>query len=422
VNTHPPSWNLRLWADRLRAHRKCFCAIMGDSTCATNQGGGSGGQARWAYGIIRAWDVAWAQMVVWDLSTAGAEGGNSLFLPASGIDAGGLLADGVTANPFCLALVEDTLTSGSAHGNLLIGRTYVQLTWAGYLRGDWTAGRTLRVTRLNTSSTATWSVGCQQVVFSTGESDIVHSVAMWGGVAGARSSVTTADFTRNSTPATDVFIQIYNHAAGGPLYSNQYKTILRLNDAPTRLGIDRGFGWASISQGGWTSRSHLDNYSTQALAFEITACDLDVVIIQVGINVAPGEASGGLPTATFEANYRELLTKVHAAFALAGKTDYAVVCQVPWQSGPASDYQTAQSELVRRVAGEFPRTCFVSIDSLLRLSRGEAWYGAAGSPVLADGVHQSTSGATEMAGLLMAECRSKQTPPRGRARAGRRAA
>lgn len=402
------SWNLHLLAQRLSPARRCFCAILGDSTCAQNQGGGGAGQARWAYGIIRRWAVEWAQYVGWDYSTASGEGNSSVFLPGTSIDPGGLLLDGVTTNPFAIGVVDQAQASAGSH-DISMGRVFLNALDA-YRSGDWTTGQTLLVRRLWTRGTGGNLNGCTQV---SDAGIIAHNATLYG-AAGARAAYDQT-YTRSATPRTSVQLDILNHGAVSGTICN-YKTMWRAQNSATGLGISRGFGWSSISQGGWTTRSHLDNYATAALTFEIDQCSLNTIFIQLGINVASGESSGNLPTATFTSNYSALLDKVHAAFDAAGSgagvRDKLVVCMTPWECGGGGPYQTAQSDIVRNLAmakhAAGHPTAFVSMDSQLRMALGENWFtagGGSGAPYLADNTHQANLGATTMADLLWQESR-----------------
>lgn len=426
----PASWNLRHFADRIVNQRRlCFCAIVGDSTCATNQGGGSGGQARWAYGWIREADVNWAQYVAWDISTAGLEGSSSIFLPGSGVEYGDTLNDATTTNPFPLAIAENSVTAGGVHSNNF-GRVLLQLTTAAYKGGDWTASQTIRVTRYNTFATNNWAVGCHQLIVNNSggavESGIVESQAIWGSTPGTRNTFSHPDFARNSTQATNITLNLLNHTAGGPATGNCYKTRFKVHNTATGLGITKGFGWASVSQGGWGTRDHLDKYDQTACNHEVAAMGYNVIIIQLGINIESGEASANLSTTVYRDNLRLVAEKYQAALIASGVADPMIVIQNPWTAGgsPGSNYINSMNEWAIQIARQLNSTrcpvAFLSIERLIRGEGGDNWYDATGNgvPYLADSVHQATAGAISMVRLVQAECRrqSKPTGPMSRSR------
>jgi len=433
----PASWNLRHFADRIVNQRRlCFCCIVGDSTAATNQGGGASGQARDAYAWIREGDVDWAQMVVWDISTAGQEGGNSLYLPASGIEPGAVLNDATTTNPFPISLAENSVTGTGAHSHLF-GRTYVQLTGASYKNGDWTISQPIKIRRYNTCATDNWAVGCQQAVGSgTSLSDVQHSVALWGSTPGARNVYDHPDIQRDANSATGIFLNLFNHAAGGPATGNLYKTRLKVHNTATGLGVTHGFGWASISQGGWGTRDHLDNYSQAAANDEVAKMGYNVIIVRLGINIESGEASGNLATTVYRDNLKAVVERYQTALVASGNPDIMVLVMNPWTAGgsPGSGYINSMNEWAINIARQLNcarcPVAFVSMERLIRKysGSGDNWYDAIGNgvPYLADGVHQSTAGARSMIAHIQAECKEAMQGPgpasrerykRGRSRA-----
>lgn len=432
MSTPQASEALHLFAHRLAPGRKCFLSFMGDSTCAQNTG--SSTQGRWARGMIERWPVEWAQYVNWDFATSDREGNSSIYLPGTGIDPGSLLLDGVTTNPFCIGVVDQAQSSAGAH-DVTYGRVLLN-SLANYLGGDWTRSQSLLVRRLWTRGTGGNLAGCTQINanLSAGGSDgpgiTAHNATLYG--AAAARAAYDQTFTRGAGACDNIQLDVLNHGAVSGTACN-YKTVWRAQNTVNGLGVSRGFGFSSISQGGWTTRSHLDLYSDAALTWEIEQCAINTIIIQLGINVAAGESSGNLPTQTFIDNYTAVVDKAHRCFdaanSAAGVPDKLVVCLSPWESGGGGGYQTAQSDLVRaiarakRLAGH--PTCFASMDSIIRNALGEGWHTSTGTTYLADGTHQTVAGALLFADLLWAECQrslaANGARDGGRAR-GRRAA
>jgi len=394
-------------------NRRCHLCVVGDSTSAQNS------SPRKARGILRGWDIPWAGYSNLPFAATSNEGNSgSASTGWTQVDMGAVMASGETSP--AAGVIFERLMGATTNHSSTVNRYYLT-SLNNYKRGDWTAGKTLTVrlghVRQNAGSGGIPGI-CPIITKGlqaggTSNDSYANGHNLTGFNTGMQDTLKWLDITYTNGAALanehDVSPQSGTTDWNG-YYGTLYKVFWFVPSATT------GVSYSTLATSGRNTGHHMTggDYSDTALESEISMHGTSypwIVWIQLGININSGspvgqaETSGSLQLIGWKNNVRSIIQRWRTALANQSVANPIFVVGVPWDTDTGERFQQA-TRFAWELSGEYDDVCMISYSSLLRKQYGKDWYGLAGGSgalVLADGVHQSTTGTDTLEALAWQE-------------------